>query len=393
MSLMANESNRRSQRHSRGTKDVERDFLASYEPDIDDPPPSSIIQQHRSRRDSRRPTMTEDILAPLPIFKDPRISHPWAPSRGEVPNISGASRDNIYLRLDTGARRTLPPLTESSHADSLLGRIFTRTTESQPTDQVLVSSAGDELPASMNEEGRALLSRATRQILGQYYEFGVSADEVSPRTQYRYQHTPGPSAVQIIDSVQSQSQSLHRRESAHHPSYLAHSPSQPPAPLNRRRGGLRRPRELDAPVTPSSSPAHPLGQNSRDHYTSHNSASGRRSSSLNPNTLAHAHSSSDVMINDDPRGQNKQPRDSSAARRNPVNESSRRHSGVAPHTVDIAMDVPELQNLSRYPTSLHTSYTPTMPAQLVHDPRLHRFRQNDGSNLTPEALHGSPSRQ
>ncbi|KAF5386263.1 hypothetical protein D9615_002306 [Tricholomella constricta] len=181
-SLMANRTKRRSRRHSKGTKNATQDFTAKYEPDIDDPPPLSMIQHHHSRRNSRRPTANDDVLAPLPIFKDSRIPRQWAPPRIEVPNLSGTSIDNISL--DRGAHATNSPPVVSSYADSLLGRIFPCPAESQGTTQEIIAGAsvGSPSNASMDEKGCARLSRATQHMLGQYYEFGVHPGDASPQT-------------------------------------------------------------------------------------------------------------------------------------------------------------------------------------------------------------------
>ncbi|GLB37386.1 putative organic solute transporter Ostalpha [Lyophyllum shimeji] len=226
MSLMTHKSKRRSRRHWRGSKVVERDSL---EPDIDDPPPPSLTRQHRNLRDSQLPSATEDILAPLPIFQDPRIPRQRGPPRIELPNLSSPSSDGVSL--DTGAHATISPPTESSHADSLLGRIFPRTAKSQPTD-LEMTGVGPFSVESMDEEAHARLSKAARNMLGQYYEFGVSAVEMSASTHHRYRDPQGPSTVRVIEPTYP-SQSLHCRESAQHGSSVADSsPLRTPAPAS-----------------------------------------------------------------------------------------------------------------------------------------------------------------
>lgn len=370
MSLMTHKSKRRSRRHSGGTKDAEWDFFAENAPDIDDPPPPSVTQQHRSRWDSRIPTVTEDILAPLPIFEDPRISRQWAPPRIQLPNMLSASSD---ISVDTGAHATVS-LTESSHADSLFGRIFPRTAESQlrnlGTGSVVSPSTG-----SIDEDDRERLSRATRHMLGRYYEFGVSTEEMSVHTQHNYKDHPGPSTVDVVEPAYS-SQSFHRRESAQHIASVNHS-SPPPTPLsasssNPGKEGLPRLRNLSNWGTPC------VPRLSSPDYCS-------------PTTTEDIYPRSGIpTIRDDPRSQSSR-HSSSVTRHKPIPRSARRDSGLGRYTVNTTMNIPDLQDLSRYPSASRSSYPQIIPTQAVYDARMRHSNRHGDFNFTPGAPRRSPS--
>ncbi|KAG5633983.1 hypothetical protein H0H81_004047, partial [Sphagnurus paluster] len=149
-----NKSKRRPQQN--GTKDTDRQFIADQ---LDDPSSQSVIRQH------------QDGLSPLPIFTHPRIPRVYSPPGTEMRDLTGAT---IGTPLETRAAISSP--TQSSHADSLFGRIFPRTMDSH-------SSNSAPSPGSLDEEGHAQLSTATRQMLGQYYEFGVGAGDTHHHTQ------------------------------------------------------------------------------------------------------------------------------------------------------------------------------------------------------------------
>ncbi|KAG6920013.1 hypothetical protein DXG01_010081 [Tephrocybe rancida] len=185
--LMARRSKRRSRRHSRGTRDDGGD----YEPNNDDP--TSIPVPHLPQRHHYHEwTSNHDILAPLPIFSDP------APSRQSIPAVLTNSGNN--------------PTTPSSDVDSLLGRVFPRSAESQssrPSDAA--SSLSSQGP--IDERRRKELLGATHQMLNKYYEFGHGSP-IPVGTRRKDRVAPGPSSVQII--IPKEVRSYHRRESALH---------------------------------------------------------------------------------------------------------------------------------------------------------------------------------
>ncbi|RDB24739.1 hypothetical protein Hypma_007940 [Hypsizygus marmoreus] len=285
LSLMAHNSRRRSRR-SPTHREADQDFMFDY-PETDDPPPLSRVQQHRSRPHQRealtRPHKDHDVLAPLPIFTDPRVSRPWpSPPRAPFPaSVAHDTSTDIYS-VNTSARATSashPPLTETTHADSLLGRIFSRSTETTAAELGMLSnnSAPSLLSGSMDDEARARLSSATQAMLHQYYEFGAAGVGVGTQTQYKYQHAPTPS-VEIVDRPPPRSDTgdleisapTHRRESAINfplPSSSSLSPTSPSAPffVMKREG-----RSLNAGPTPggqpSSDPRLPASSRSRDHH-------------------------------------------------------------------------------------------------------------------------------
>ncbi|KAG5646230.1 hypothetical protein DXG03_004057 [Asterophora parasitica] len=230
MSLLARKSKRRLSRHSRAAaEDVDRDFLT--QPDFHDPLPVSVIQQHRSRQNSRRPTVHDDVLAPLPIFKDSRIPRQLAPLRTEVSTVSDSSSgDNVSI--DTRAPATNSPTT-TSHADSLLGRVFDHADQSTVHGTDAGLSIDSHQNGSIDDEGCARLSKATHQLLGQYYEFGVPTSDVAHQSLYGYHAVPGPSRVEISypadDWSPEPTRSVHRRESAQY--HTSISPSQEPVSL------------------------------------------------------------------------------------------------------------------------------------------------------------------
>jgi len=219
--------------------------------------------------------------------------------------------------------------------------------------------ASTELPSTgfIDEAGRARLSKATRCMLGQYYEFGVSAEEISSHTQHRYKNPPGPSTVTVVEPAHS-SRSLHRRESAHHHSSVTPSLTERPllsvSTSNPRKEGPSRPQELN--IRDAISPARVSYRSSANHYSysaSHPEAVYPRSG---------VPTSCDDSLD---RGSR---RKSSVTRHNAVTRSLRRDSGLARYPIHTAMNIPELQDLSRYPSASRTSYTQNVtPTQTVHN--------------------------
>lgn len=215
---MAHGSKRISRRRSSRVRGSERNFLS--EPDLDDPPPLSVMQRHHSKRNSRgesfpRVLGTNDVLAPLPVFKDSQIIRP-------VPSVSILDASPQRSRASATRLSSSPPPV-STHDDSLFGRIF----PNESSEQGFHPGADT---ASVDEASRARLANAMHQMLDKYYEFGASSKGATPQTQYRYQNAPPPMAVEVVglphhtdDRDTDTSQFLHRRESAHHHPPVIHS--------------------------------------------------------------------------------------------------------------------------------------------------------------------------
>lgn len=113
--------------------EARRGLLYGYEDGFDDPPPLSVIRAYQSQhRNKRRSSRTQpvrdrdqhDVLAPLPVFRDPHHQDMFPRS----PSISKSSP----LRLPAPYSPNIPS-GEFVRSDSLLGRIFPPSAENMLT--------------------------------------------------------------------------------------------------------------------------------------------------------------------------------------------------------------------------------------------------------------------